>query len=171
MEGGCWRERGVVSSGDTHRRSWAVVLSPCLLSSCIGIHHCCVLSLPGCPSLLSCSRVSMCWCCVSLLACLCMWLSAHHHMSWLRRHAVFVVMGHSLWSGLLFVSAGLLFVMVIICGFCLVGVICRQVGQDEGGKGGAHRCPRINNDKRQPDVVIRHLLAASVSATWYLVSV
>jgi len=37
MEGGCWRERGVVSSGDAHHHSWAVVLSPHLLLSCIGI--------------------------------------------------------------------------------------------------------------------------------------
>ena len=44
-------------------------------------------------------------------------------------------------------GAGLSFVSIVICGCCLLGVICRQVGQDEGGKGGAQRCHSINNDE------------------------
>ena len=50
-------------------------------------------------------------------------------------------------AGLLFGGAGLLFVRVVICGCWLLGVICRQVGQDKGGKGGAHQCHSINNGK------------------------
>jgi len=75
----------VVSSGDTRRCSWVVVLSPRSLLSCIGIVHCChVLLSPGCPSLLSCLRVSTCGCCMSLLACLHVWSSACHCVSWLH---------------------------------------------------------------------------------------
>jgi len=36
-------------------------------------------------------------------------------------------------------GAGLLFARVVICGCCLLRVICRQV-QDKDGKGGAHHC-------------------------------
>jgi len=79
LKGGGWKgdakgrgmEGGWTGSGGQWRAcccSWAVVLSPCPLLSCIGIaHHCCVLSLPGCPSLLSCLCVSMCGCCTLLL--------------------------------------------------------------------------------------------------------
>jgi len=110
-EGGCWRERGVVSSGDACCHSWAVVLSPCLLSSCIGVTHCCcVLSLPGCPSLLSSLHVSMCGCCMLSLACLHMWSSACRCMSWSHCRAMFMVLGHSSWC------------WVVVCG-CQV-IIC-----------------------------------------------
>ena len=46
-----------------------------------------------------------------------------------------------------FVGAGLSFVRVVVHGCCLLGVICRWVGQDEGGKGGAHQCHSINNNE------------------------
>jgi len=112
-KGGCWRERGVMSSGDT-RHSWVVVLSPCPLSSCVGVtHRCHVLLLPGCPSLLSCSHVSACGCCVSSLACLRVWLLACHHVSWSHRHAVFIVMGHSSWCWVVVCEC-----RVVVCDGC-----------------------------------------------------
>jgi len=137
-------EQVVVGSGEPCCHSWAVVLSPCLLSSsCIGImHHCHVLLLPGCPLSLSCLCVSACgrwlifacghWLVVVCPGCVAMPCS----WCWV------ILCG----AGLLFVGARLLFVRVVVHGCCLLEVICRQVGQDEGGKGGAHQCHSINND-------------------------
>jgi len=62
-------------------------------------------------------------------------------------------------------------VMVVVHGFCLLGVICRQVGQDEGGKGGAHQCQSINNDERRPDVIVHCLVATLLLVMWHLVSI
>jgi hypothetical protein len=129
----CWRR---VSSPClvVARLSLVVVVFVCGRSSRVVVARSrwlVVVAWSRCPSSLSCPRV--------VVACgRCAWSLARRRVSWSRRRSTSspcCVRG----AALSFVGAGSSFARVVVCGCCLVGVICRSVGQDVIGKGGAHR--------------------------------